>query len=78
MIISLVWVVQLFGTTVYVNKSPVFRLLDGVFNDLNQGSGGFLASIFYGVLMVYMLICLIKGNIIFGIKIPYVLSIHPL
>ncbi len=78
MIISLVWVIQLFGTTVYANGSPSFRLLDGLFASLNQGTGGFIASILYGVLVVYMLICLVKGNIIFGIKIPYVLSIHPL
>ena len=29
-------------------------------------------------MIVYMLVCLIKGNIIYGIRIPYVLSIHPL
>ncbi len=27
-IISLVWVVQLFGSTIYVNGSPGFKLLD--------------------------------------------------
>lgn len=52
--------------------------MDGAFATLNEGSAGFIASILYGFLVVYMLICLVKGNVIFGIKIPYVMSIHPL
>ncbi len=52
--------------------------MDSAFASLDSGSGGFIASILYGLLVVYMLICLIKGNVIFGIKIPYVMSIHPL
>jgi len=69
---------QLFGSTIYINGAPAFKLLDEPFNSLNEGSGAFISSILYGILVIYMLICLIKGNVIFGIKIPYVLSIHPL
>lgn len=78
LLISIVWVVQLLGTTVYINGRPAFRFLDSIFSDLNTGSAGFIASILYGVMVVYMLICLVKGNIIFGIKIPFILSVHPL
>jgi len=77
-IISLVWLIQLLGSTIHIDSAQAFQFLDGAFTSLNEGSAGFIASILYGFLVVYMLICLIKGNVIFGIKIPYVMSIHPL
>jgi hypothetical protein len=77
-IISFVWLIQLLGSTIYINGTQAFQFLDGAFTTLNEGTTGFIASILYGFLVIYMLICLIKGNVIFGIKIPYVMSIHPL
>lgn len=77
-IISFVWFLQLLGSTIYIDEQQAFKLFDGVFASLNEGSGSFIASIIYGFLVVYMLTCLIKGNVIFGIKIPYVMSVHPL
>lgn len=77
-IVSFIWLLQLLGSTIYIDGKQAFQLFDGVFSSLNEGSAGFIASILYGFLVVYMLICLVKGNVIFGIKIPYVMSIHPL
>ncbi len=34
-IISIVWVIQLLASTIYVEGSPIFSLLDGAFADLN-------------------------------------------
>lgn len=77
-VISFVWLIQLLGSTIYLNGTQAFQFLDGAFASMNEGTTGFIASILYGFLVIYMLICLIKGNVIFGIKIPYVMSIHPL
>lgn len=77
-IISFIWLIQLFGSTIYIDGRKAFELLDGAFASLNEGTAGFIASILYGFLVVYMLICLVKGNVIFGIKIPFIMSIHPL
>lgn len=77
-LVSFLWVLQLFGTTVYINGQPAVRVMDALFDVMAEKNVGFISAIFYGVMVVYMLVCLIKGNVIFGIKIPYVLSIHPL
>lgn len=77
-IISFIWLIQLFGSTIYIDGRQAFEFLDGAFASLNEGTAGFIASILYGFLVVYILICLVKGNVIFGIKIPFIMSIHPL
>jgi hypothetical protein len=75
---SVFWVVQIFGTMILKNGSPLFLFMDQWLLSLSQGSASFLATLLYGVLVLYLQVCLVKGNTIFGIRIPFVVKIHPL
>lgn len=75
---SIVWLVQLFGTMILKSGKPVFLFIDGWLSSLSNGSVGFLATIIYAVMVLYQQICLIKGNTVFGIRVPFVLKVHPL
>lgn len=73
---SLVWCIQLGGTTIYKNKQPAFPFIDTFLVDLSAGPVNFLAVAIYSGMVLYMLLCAIKGNIVFGVRIPYVISVH--
>jgi len=78
LLLSLAWLIQLFGNTIHTNSEPILPFLDTIFLNLASGNISFLATILYGLMVLNMLACLIKGNVVFGIKIPYVIAFHPL
>jgi hypothetical protein len=45
---------------------------------MSQGNAGFVSAVLYGILVLYMQVCIVKGNTIFGIRIPFILKVHPL
>ncbi len=77
-VVTVVWIAQIIGTTIHVNGQPAFLFLDSVLLNLSKGVASFISAILYGILVLYMSVCLIKGNIIFGIRIPFVIAFHPL
>ena len=52
--------------------------MDGWFSSLSMGNAGFVATLLYGILVLYMQICLVKGNCVFGIRIPFLVKVHPM
>lgn len=77
-IVSLAWLIQLIGTTIYVNQKPLLLFLDFWMANLSKGGASFVGTIIFGVMMLYMQVCLVKGNTVFGLRIPFVIKFHPL
>lgn len=78
MVLSILWFVQILGTMILNNGSPLFLFIDQWLASLSTGSVSFLATILYALLVLYLQCCLVKGNTIFGLRIPFILKIHPL
>lgn len=78
-LLSLTWFIQLIGTTINSGGKPLFTLLDPALYNLQQTSGvGFLSVGIYALMVLYLQGCAVKGNIVFGIRIPFVISFHPM
>ncbi len=77
-VVSVFWFVQILGTMILKNGSPIFLFMDQWLSSLSASSVSFLATILYALLVLYLQACLVKGNTIFGIRIPFVIKIHPL
>lgn len=77
--LTIVWTIQLFGTTLYSGGKPLFTFLDTPLVNLQAQPGvGFLSVAIYSVLVLYLQGCAVKGNIIFGLRIPLIISFHPM
>lgn len=77
--ITIVWFIQLIGTTIVINNTPVFTFLDPALLSLHNTAGvGFVSIAIYSTLVLYLQGCTIQGNIVFGLRIPFVVSFHPM
>lgn len=46
---------------------------------MHQSNGvGFLSVAIYAILVLYLQGCSVKGSIVFGIRIPFVITFHPM
>jgi len=52
--------------------------MDHWFSGLTNSGGSFISTILYGILVIYMQICLLRGNMVFGFRVPYLFKIHPM
>lgn len=77
-IASIFWIVQIFGTMILKNGQALFLFMDQWLSNLSQGSVSFIGTLLYGIMVLYLQACLVKGNTIFGIRIPFVVKVHPL
>lgn len=78
-LISIAWIIQLIGTTIYSNKKPLFTFLDTPLVNLQATNGlGFLSVAIYSLMVLYLQGSAVKGNIVFGLRIPFVISFHPM
>jgi LMBR1 domain-containing protein 1 len=77
-IVSIFWIVQIIGTMLFRNGQPLFLFMDSWLMSLSRGSASFVATILYGLLVLYLQVCLVKGNTVFGIRIPFLVKLHPL
>lgn len=76
---TLVWFVVMLGTTIYSGGKPLFTFLDPALVSLTSSSGlGFLAVAIYSILVLYLQGSAVKGNIVFGLRIPFIISFHPM
>ena len=79
LLVTIVWVIQLFCTTIYSGGKPIYTFLDKPLVNLQATAGiGFLAVAIYSILVLYLQGCAVKGNIVFGLRIPFIISFHPM
>lgn len=77
--VSVVWFIQLVGTTINSGGKPLFTFLDTPLVNLQDQPGlGFLSVALYSLLVLYLQGCEVKGNIVFGLRIPFIISFHPM
>lgn len=77
-VISIIWVFQILGHVFRKDGAPLYSFLDDWFAQMSGGSGSFFASLLYGALVIYLQICLGKGNCVFGLRIPFLMKVHPM
>jgi hypothetical protein len=77
-VVSLFWLIQMLGAVSGGDSQQGFAFMDGWFSSWSAGSAGFVSILIYGILVSYMMICLVKGNCVFGIRIPYVVKVFPM
>jgi LMBR1 domain-containing protein 1 len=61
-----------------VNGKPASEMLNKVFIWLEFSVARFISTILFAALTIYMLFCVIKGNIKFGLRLFFVMKIHPM
>lgn len=76
--LSLIWLIQLAGTTTKNGGIPIFTFIDPVLSDLAEGNFSFLTIGFYSLMVLYLQGCAVKGNLVFGLRIPYIINYHPM
>ncbi len=70
---------SIFGniTKAYTNV-PLIKFLNELLIGLENGNAGFIATFIFAYFCLYMLWCVQKGNIKFGIRIPFCCRFHPM
>lgn len=76
--VSLFWFIQMIGAVSGGDSQPAFSFMDNWFSNLSEDGAGFVATLLYGIPVLYMQICIIKGNCVFGIRIPFLVKVHPM
>lgn len=76
--VSIAWLIQLFGTSIRSQGIPVYTFLDPLLLSLAEGNLSFLAVAIYSLMVLYLQGCAVKGNLVFGIRIPFILNFHPM
>lgn len=59
------------------NGKPLSYLLNNVFEWITQSFAQLVALAFWLIMSFYMLICIVKGNLMFGSLLSSVLGVHP-
>ena len=76
MVVSIFWIFQILGHIINPDGQPLYGFMDDWFDSLDQGGGAFVATILFGILSIYMVMCLVHGNTIFGFRIPFIVKVH--
>jgi LMBR1 domain-containing protein 1 len=69
---------SLFDVVLRSGNDPVWSFLNGMFSSLNAQGLNFISTILFGVLTIYLLWCVQKGNLSVGLRIPFIVSFHPM
>jgi len=76
--ISIAWFIHIIVYDAPQFTGPPLNLfLNQAFIKLDS-AWGLLGVIFYGIFAFYLLLCVIKGNFKFGLRVPMFFSIHPM
>jgi len=70
------WIHLLLFTIITPNGVPLNTFLNKMFIDLEMYNVNFLAVFFFGFFTLYLLWCVIKGNMVFNM--PWIFSFHPM
>jgi len=60
------------------NGFPSSPFLNKILTDLEESGVNFLGTAIFAFLSLYLLWCVQKGNIKFGLRIPFVFTVHPM
>jgi hypothetical protein len=77
-VMSVFWVFQMLGHVIRPDGHPLYGFIDNLLASLASSGGSFFATLVYGLMAIYMQIALVKGNTVFGFRIPYLLKVHPM
>lgn len=79
-IISFVWWLHIIIFVLAPGWSgfPSSPFLNKVLTDLEESGVNFLGTAIFAFLSLYLLWCVQKGNIKFGLRIPFIFTIHPM
>ena len=78
-ILSLLWIAQiLLYIIIKKNGQPLYPLLNIPLVALTDNNFSFLAILLFTIFSFYLLICTVKGNVKFGIRLMCLGQIHPL
>jgi len=74
--ITIVWLLHII-LYVFTQPYPINPFLNTMFIKMDA-AWGLLGTIFYGIFSFYLLICVIKGNFKFGMRMFFLFPIHPM
>ena len=78
-ILSILWIVQIFlYIIIKKNGQPLYPFLNVPLVVLTDNNCSFLAICLFTIFSFYLLICTVKGNVKFGIRLMCLGQIHPL
>eukprot|EP00922_Rhytidocystis_sp_ex-Travisia-forbesii_P003857 GHVS01005581.1.p1 GENE.GHVS01005581.1~~GHVS01005581.1.p1 ORF type:complete len:545 (+),score=53.64 GHVS01005581.1:326-1960(+) len=86
-VLTILWVVHIIiymvipkiaNLTVDKNTNAWMRFLDGLLEIIGESAAGLVAVFVYGLLVVYLLLCVMKGCFKFGMRIFCCFPIHPM
>lgn len=73
-----VWLHLLVYKIIIIKGNPVSEFLNGVFKFLEFTIARFISTIAFAALCIYLLLCVLKGNIKFGLRLFFIIRIHPM
>ena len=76
LIISIAWFLHIL--LYFVAGQPAYPFLNNLLITLTDNNISFLATAFYMLFCVYLLLAAIKGNVKFGLRILVCWAIHPM
>lgn len=74
----MIWLHILLYTVIFINGQPVSEFLNRIFIFLEFSLARFISTIVFAALCVYILLCVIKGNVKFGLRLFFIIKIHPM
>ena len=80
LIISLLWVIQFICSFIYMKNDlrPGYPFISFMFIFFQDHDVGFLSFFFFAVFCLYLLLCTLKGNLKFGLRLFCCMSVHPM
>ena len=79
-ILSLLWLIQFICSYFYIHKDgrPGYPFLSLMLIYFQDNDVSFLSFLFFSILTLYLLFCVIKGNFQFGVRILCCWAVHPM
>lgn len=79
LIITIAWEIHiLLYFIIKINGQPVYPFLNNLLIFLTENNVSFLATAFFAMFCLYLLLAAIKGNVKFGLRILLCWSVHPM
>lgn len=74
----IIWLHLLVYRIIIIKGQPVSEFLNIVFKFLEFTIARFISTIAFAALCIYLLLCVLKGNIKFGLRLFFIIKIHPM
>ena len=79
LIISLAWFIHILVYFIAKpNGQPLHPFLNNLLTYLVEANVAFLATAFFAMFCLYLLLAVIKGNVKFGLRILLCMAVHPM